>query len=1126
VPFQVEGNTLVFVASVKKGESATYTLAASETDRSGENTTLQRATQGEWLEVGNEHFILRLPPAGEKSFDKPIPAADAPAPFGGLKPANGNWMGSALLRSARKVKSFQFLVTRQGAACFEYEARYVFEPKGEYVWTVRITPTAPLAVITEEFDFHDTTDGKDLLLVSLTKGWAPAQIAVAQAAGEAGGPVPMKLRPFQDYVEQRSKADLSASKSVGGFGVPPLPYRPLPGLALIEKVVPGGKWGGYKGGVEALAAESTGPRVGFATLHVGSWRRTMALNVWHSETEGLLVGLPISVRPSRWYLDIADDQSPFSNHEHDPELPATYGRRVWAFYFGSNINEVQTRYGLIGLDRYKDWVVDHAETEETKEDYPRAFFTEELAKRLRGNLSRHIAKDEVGSYYIVSGRTSDAIKHAQRVIRGLQSDPTGNWHAQGLTHYRQAQFLAFVNKADDALACPDLPADLRDELRRWLTIWAHLMAEPDINPRGAGVHLGNNNMSFNRSLALPYLASLLPDHPLYDYWMRQVADWCLYRIPFQTAVDGPFIEAPTYAVYGPMRYILASAMILRNTGYGDLIKGQHIQRFLEYFAHLSMPDVRYGGLRVVPGMGNSSNLVENLWGIAMAPTEPAGTEFAGFLQFMNRLAQGKKMHERWEEKDTGYSLWLLPDVPESPRDLRTTILPTYGVIFRAHFNTPDETAMLLRSGFNWSHWDTDALNTILYARGAPLSPGTGYQYYNGPATANNGIYHNRVKIGKRDLPELFGRVDVLVRDYGFGESADYAVGSRYYPSGLFGDGQGDMWWNRHIVFLKGRTPAAPNYFVMRDTFPGGEKRTKWWNWLNLDGPENVDIKGNTIHLKTAWGASTWMWFDKTHPAKPRLTFDYHAPGLKGKETKTIVEAEAGPGEDFFYVVFPLKDGEAAPMVEKLADGCLKIVTTESTDYVFASDTPIRFEEDGIRFDGKAGAVRVCEDRVSLCLDSGTGRVGHGKVVCEGFGPFERTFPRKRRLIKKTIAVRGGYEKKWQTVDLGKGLTVEGEGPFSANLDGRTIRISISGRARPLQITRPPWIVRPRCWIDGTEYMACWTDYPSSNWGQLDRTNLMAVAVPDGDHELEIRDTIFPPVWTRQFEPKIRFSAGE
>ena len=43
------------------------------------------------------------------------------------------------------------------------------------------------------------------------------------------------------------------------------------------------------------------------------------------------------------------------------------------------------------------------------------------------------------------------------------------------------------------------------------------------------------------------------------------------------------------------------------------------------------------------------------------------------------------------------------------------------------------------------------MNVILYGKGAPLSPGTGYQYYSGPATETNAIYHNQVKLGRRDV---------------------------------------------------------------------------------------------------------------------------------------------------------------------------------------------------------------------------------------------------------------------------------------------------------------------------------------------------------------------------------------
>jgi hypothetical protein len=54
----------------------------------------------------------------------------------------------------------------------------------------------------------------------------------------------------------------------------------------------------------------------------------MGLNAWHDPAHGVQVALPISVRLSGWYLDVTDDQSPFSTHEHDPDLPESCGRRV------------------------------------------------------------------------------------------------------------------------------------------------------------------------------------------------------------------------------------------------------------------------------------------------------------------------------------------------------------------------------------------------------------------------------------------------------------------------------------------------------------------------------------------------------------------------------------------------------------------------------------------------------------------------------------------------------------------------------------------------------------------------------------------------------------------------------
>jgi hypothetical protein len=157
--------------------------------------------------------------------------------------------------------------------------------------------------------------------------------------------------------------------------------------------------------------------------------------------------------------------------------------------------------------------------------------------------------------------------------------------------------------------------------------------------------------------------------------------------------------------------------------------------------------------------------------------------------------------------------------------------------------------------------------------------------------------------------------------------------------------------------------------------------------------------------------------------------------------------------------------------------------------------------------------------VVFCLNSGIGRIGYNKMVFEGAGPFEKVVAIKD-LKRGVTKVEGGYEKKKMSVDLGQGITVRGEGPFEARLDGETIRIKVQGRARVLHVSQPPFIIRPQYWVDGREHMASWTDYPASGWGSYRNTWLIALPIPDGEHELVVKDFVFPPVWTRPFTPLI------
>ena len=1021
-------------------------------------------------------------------------------------------------------------------------------PAGEYVCRIAVSPLIDRADVTEEFDFGEMTKGQDFVLLELEKGFAPSAIGIV--GGEARGE--MRRRPYARYLAQRDGRNPPAS--VGGVGETPLPPVPEPGMMLLDKITPGNRWASLIGGIELSGAAEgrriPAQRVALLPMHVGAWRRAMSITLWRQQKAGMIAAFPISVRRSAWYNEVTDDISPFSTHEHDEDLRPSYGRRTWALYFGTETERVQCTAGHVGLDAYKEWILDWPETA-TASDYPRAWFTKADVDRLKKTLDRHPHRDELSRCYVFSGDPADGIRAAETMVQDILRTIEPNWQVQGLSHFRQALYLEpFIWKTDDALACPDLPADLRTRLRRALAAGAYQIADPDVNPRGSGAHLGNNNMAINRTCALIYFAGLLPDHPLYRYWMDNFTQFMRFKAGTYIAADGAPDECPGYALYGPIRSLCYSAQILRNVGGPDL--SEYILRNAVYNANLTMPDVRFGSYRIIPGMGNGGNRLESIFGFVLADAERAGGDLAGRMKTFYRLCWPDvpgnlpSRQEDWPPPPVR----CFPDVPESDAPLVSTVIPTYGVVFRAHFGSPDETAMLFRIGTNWGHWDTDALNVILYGKGAPLSPGTGYQYIGSPLTDNNAIYHNRVKVGTYDQQEVFGRVDNVLGEYGLGPNADYAAGSRYLPPEIFADKQGELWWNRHVMFLKSPRPVGPNYFVMRDTFTGGIPRPTWWTWLNLEGADRIAVdgsafkpiaggrrlpqeqmevkRGQTLEMDTDFGASTWFWFAEPRPFRVVLTATYRYAGrpadvrlpdasIPRRETKSFLEGLGQPGQDWFCVAYPRKNGEAVPAVSRLADGCLKIVTNESTDYVFAGDAPVAFNQEGVTFSGKAGAVRVFNDRVAFCMNAGSGTIGCKGCVFSGHGPFERVVP-LAQLKPGETKVTDTYEKVRHTVNLGEGLVASGEAPFTAKLDGRAIRISTDGRARVIYATKPAWMNWVQYWIDGQEWMACWTDYPNNGWGTYRNSFLIALTVPAGKHELLVKDCTYPPVWRRQFTP--------
>ena len=1163
VPFQIatprkaeDTSVLAFVATLPKGASAVYTLKRVTGQPRVAATALVSKVVAGRVEAGNEFYTLAIPATVNKQFERPVAADQAPPPILGWKQAGLDWAGGMHFVTSRRLAGYSISRVENGPASLISEARYQFAPgaggesAGEYVCRVQISPGVPTALVTEEFDLGTTNGGNDFLMLGLGEKWQPQRIGFAAATGEQSSAE--TAQPRQPYLAAKTTESAKAQPGVRPQYATPVPASPEPGLALLERISLM-LWGMKSAAVLRGAPEQveTAPEggtnltekaasVSFIPFFGGSWRRTVAINAWNDPERGVQMALPLSVRPSRWYLDQADDQSPVSTHEHDPDLPASYGRRVWGLGFGlKEVAQAGNRLGFIGLDRYKNWVVEWPE-DKAKAVYPRAYATPEIVARIKATLAQHPEKELLQKLYLITGDEETAKTNAAREIQTLRNNHSYNFNVFGLSHYRQTENYGHTIYAEDALSSAALPQETRTELRRLLALHANLLSEPDFNPRGSGLHLGNPNMPINRTEALALTASLLPDHPRYQYWMDQIKRFTEYKLASMTEPGGAWQEPPTYQMYGPTRFLSLAQVILRNGGFGDLAKLGYHTRTLEYNANLTMPDPRYKNLRIFPGMGNSGNTLESVLGIGVGVTEQADREAAGYFKWMHHLTTGAD-RVSWDDIPT-FSFTYLPDLPDVPRPLETTFITGYGVAFRSHFGTPDETAMLLRAGFNKSHWDMDDLNVILYGQGAPLSPGTGYQYFYGPATEDNAIVHNRVQVGRLNAPQIYGRSENTVQDYGFGSHADYAMARIHYPSEYFNDGKGAMDWRRHVLFLKSRQAGGPEYFVMRDTFPGGANRPTWWHWLNLDGPELITQQGRVLEMKTKYGAGTYFWFGgpKAPAGKVVTTFEaqngpatYHrivggGMGAAGeaKETKTIYQIAGEPGQDYFYLVYPRKDDAPAPQVSQPAEGVLKVKTIESTDYNFISDTPQQFDAEGVTFAGKAGSVRIYADRVSLCLNSGEGRVGYKGYILEGNGPFERTV-KFADLKAGVVKVEGTASKALVTRVVAKDgaghdIAVAGEAPFEANVEvtpqGKVIRLRTSGRRRVLHVTLPDFIASPQMFIDGQEWMIGWTDYPSSDWGRFSDTNQMAVAVPDGEHEIVIRQRVFPHVWQRQFTP--------
>ncbi len=1104
---------LSFYAELKKGGAWTYTLKASAQPKEFSERVKAEA-KGEALEVTSAEVGIRIPAPGEKKFDPPADPKEVPAPILAYRLSDGKWAGKGWLESDRKILSFSQKVVADGPLYKEYAYEVKFVPEGYYKVRIRVEAELSLVHVAEEYDMGSATAGKDFFVLQLNEGWKADTAMFAADRLPDGKQKKLRERRVEhdscvwqetlDFSQERRHSQLYCWADWGAKSLWYLLY--------------------------SEAGDVKSPCVGIMSEHVGGWRLpNQSLSDFQWTADGrVLAKMRTSININ------GAPQNPFSTEEIDPSLPQTLGCRMWSLILGPRPIPSKTKamkdgkevevekplydtmdlyrsyYAFITLDNYKDWILEWPEDQ--KLERPRAVLTAAQLADIKKNIDRWPGKELLKDAYLVNGDPKAAEKEAQHAIQQLDSRFNSSLPFF-LTHYRQTQFdYGAIFPSESALACKELPADLRTKLRAKLAAICHMLTSPDFNPRGAGVHMGNPNMAINRYMGLPVYATMIQDHPMAKTWLDDAAVYTKWKASYNiTSAGGTFRENPGYATYGPSIFISTAAIALRNAGY-DLDKYENLKDLGRYFRDIDTPPTTPRGLyrkdhkewlgdrkvRVLPGFGNGADVAggqtEFLLANLTAKSDPAyAAERLGVWEECGAYFGTEQVHP-------GFWFYWIPGLkPVKP--VRTDkIIAGFGGVLRAHSFSPEETCAILRQGYTQSHWNPDQGTFVLYARGACLCPPTGWGY-----SGTQGICHDsRICFGEALADHEHGRVDTNIEDYGFTLSVGYLLGRQTFlkrwdkTKAL----QNNFDWSRQVLMVRSEKPDGPNYVVVRDTTQGDCPLQSWfYQWIVAKDESVKPIPGG-VRAECADGVKLDIVF--AEPANPQVAVKgTKVQGFNEDYTQISLSQPAGKG--YTSLFYPSKGAEpGVGKVESLAEGVVRVTTPESTDYVFcAVEKPIQFKNDIVDINAYAGAVRIFKDKVLLVNASGqNGLVAYKGVKAEGIGPFEHATvvdPKEGKTVRagrqiprmeppattgRAISVDGSGKnadpdvagaglvgsvlvEKDRTVfiaDMGLGsigykdFYVKGEAPFVCVREPGKVTITTEGRRRIFQMPIPENIV--------------------------------------------------------------------
>lgn len=981
----VQAGRVHFYASLDAGGQYDFRLESGTDAKVASRVT---ATQrGDRLHVASPLLAIEVPAPTKKAFDPPVGSEKVLAPILKFRLSSNKWAGQGLLRTELKVSAMSQTVVCAGPLLHETAYRLEFAPTGYYTMRVRVEKELPLVHIAEEFDLGKAGPNVNQFVLNMSKGWSPSTAIWTSYA---------KPSPATQIRRKHTLHGVGTWKQPLDFNSDGLHVRINAFQDFGQRAV----WYGLTGDTGAS------PYVGFMSQHSGAWRLVTPAQGEIHWGKDRSVELRLPLNP---YMQ-GEPMNPFSTAEIDPDVPRTLGRRHWALVleprstledgnFDPSPHYIYRRYyGSISLNDYKDWVV---EWPDRKLSYPRVLGDRKSIARLKANVERCPDPDALRSQYLISGDDKAAENLLNRV-RVVSKNRLSGFDCY-VPHFRQFQNdFEVVAAIDTVLAWPKLPPEDRRVLRARMAIMAYMLTNANYLPRGAGVHLGNPNMAINRTLGITLYGRMLSDHPMARQWLDDAYEYLKWSISHDvTAAGGQFRECPGYATYGPMVFIAIAAKAMRDAGY-DIDRFAPLKEMGKWYIDVATAPTTPRGwqvqhvhktrfdryvkdklVRVLPGLGNGRDIpggqVAMLLANVFAKSDPKfASELMGVFDDMGKFLG---------TESTRSSMWFYwnPDIRPARPSYTDRVITGFGGVLRAHPGQ-EEINVQLRQGYVQSHWNPDQGTFMLYARGRCLAPPTGWVYDSAP----EGMFRDSlIAFGSEFAGHEHGRADTLIRDYGFLPSLAYLDGVQTYVrnEGVLLPSPFD--WHRQTLLVRSPKVTSPNYVLLRDTMHGEKLLPSWWyQWLHTKAESVKPIKNG---LRATFPNNVMMDTIFLHDNNVKASVKNGEFRSFAGEDYCQIRLNRSAGKEYCVLFYPYKSGEPAPRsAEQLAPGVIRVKTSESEDYLFASAVdPIQWQGDSISFTGHAGMVRVKNGRAELVnATSRSATISYNGKEHSGTGPWE------------------------------------------------------------------------------------------------------------------------------------------